>query len=266
VTRPFLAEPRPHVFAHRGGAGLRPENTLEAFRHAMALGYRHLETDVRMTRDGALVLFHDATLDRTTDGHGPLAERSLAELRALDAGYHFTSDGVGFPYRGRGLTIPTIDELLALEGAFFNIEIKAPGDRVRRAFWDALERHAAHDRVLVAAEHGRIGRAFRKLARGRVATSAASDEALAFWAAARAGLTRWLPIHYDALQLPESYRGLRVVDSRLVSAAHARGLAVHVWTVDEPDAMRRLLALGVDGLMTDRPDRLAPSGAVIEAA
>lgn len=237
-----------------------PENTLVAFQGALDLGYRHIETDMRVTRDGAVVLFHDELLERTTNGYGPVAEWSLAELEELDAGYRFTRDGRDHPYRGHGVRIPTLEEALALHPDLrLNVEIKPDDPAAAEAMWQRIQRTASHDRILVAAARGRVGRHFRKLAGGRVARSAAFDEAFAFWAASRVGAEGLVPVGYDALQVSEHWRGLHVVDERFVQAAHARGLQVHVWTVDEPEAMDRLAHLGVDGIMTDRPDLLDPA-------
>jgi glycerophosphoryl diester phosphodiesterase len=257
--KPYLDAARPIAFAHRGGARQWPENTLEAFEAAYGLGYRYMETDMHLTRDGAIVLFHDPTLERTTDGHGPVAHKTLDELRRLDAGYWFTPDGVHYPWRGRGVWIPTLDEALALAPDLrLNVEIKPQGREVAEAMWRFIESRGCQDRVLVASAHAPTVRAFRRIARGPVATSAGTSEVLAFWLAVRSRAPWTLPIPYDALQVPEHHRGARVVDRRFVDAAHRRSLQVHVWTVDEPEAMRRLRALGVDGLMTDYPDRLAP--------
>lgn len=258
MTRPFLAAPRPLAFAHRGGAALWPENTLESFRGALSLGYRYVETDVHLTRDEEVVIFHDATLERTTDGHGPIAALTLAEVRGLDAGYRFARDGA-FPFRGRGIGVPTLAEALALSPALrLNLEMKPRDERIARVLWARIERLGAHDRVLVASGHAPVVRAFRRLSGGRVATSAGASEILAFWLATRAGVERALRPEYDALQVPISRHGLRVVDERFVRAAHARGLHVHVWTVDSPRVAAHLVELGVDGIMTDRPDLLSP--------
>lgn len=256
---------RPLAFAHRGGAALWPENTLIAFEQALALGCRYLETDVHLTRDGHVVVLHDARLERTTDGSGWVAEHTYGELRRLDAGYRFsprpsasaTRAVSTYPWRGRGLFIPRFEELLELGGdARFNVELKSRDPRLVQAFWKIIESQRLHDRVLVAAAVDPVVRAFRELSRGRVATSASRREVTAFWATCRARIASFIPIHYDALQVPTRSGRLTIVDRAFIAAAHARGLHVHVWTVDEPEAMRRLLALGVDGIMSDRPDRL----------
>lgn len=253
----YLAGPRPLCFAHRGGAALWPENTIVALRGAVELGVSHLETDVHLTRDGHLVVFHDARLERTTDGYGFIRDYSLTELRELDAGFRHSPEGKGRPWRGKGLRIPLLSEVFEIApDVKLNVEMKQSKVGLPRALWRFIEEHAVHDRILVAAAETGLGREFRALSGGRVATSASALEVIEFWAAARIGLGAVVPVAYDALQVPPRYHGLEVVTERFVRVAHSRGLHVHVWTIDEPAEMRRLLALGVDGLMSDRPDRL----------
>lgn len=255
---PYL-DPTPVAFAHRGGAALWPENTLEAFRGALELGFRYIETDLHMTRDGAIVCFHDATLERTTDGVGRLRDLRLDRLRALDAGYRFTPDGERFPFRGQGIVVPTLEEALALHPALrLNVEIKQREPAMEAALWRAIDRLDAHDRLLVAAEHDPLVHRFRALRPGAsMPTSPGARGVFRFWAGVRTGLHRFDRYPFDALQVPVAWNGLTVVDRAFVEAAHDHRLRVHVWTIDEPDEMHRLLDLGVDGVMTDRPDRLA---------
>jgi glycerophosphoryl diester phosphodiesterase len=236
-----------------------------AFRGAVEMGCRYLETDLHATRDGALVLIHDDTLERTTDGSGPVWEHTLADLQRFDAGYHFSPDGGRtYPYRGQGVTVPTLEEVVeAFPEVRLNVEIKQARLSGRQeqppavaAVVDFIEKRGLHDRLLVASFRDRVVREFRSASGGAVATSAAQGEARRFWLASRLRLERLLRVPYDALQVPVRYGSRTVVDRRLVEAAHRRGLQVHVWTVDEPEDMRWLLGLGVDGLMSDRPDLL----------
>jgi glycerophosphoryl diester phosphodiesterase len=258
--RPFLCHDAPLSFAHRGGAKLWPENTLLAFRGALALGCRTIETDVHLTRDGEIVVFHDHRLDRTTDGTGFVRDHTLSELRRLDAGFRFSIDGTTFPHRGSGIRIPTLAEAIALDPELrLNLEIKERAAGLPAALFRFIEREGIHDRVLVAAFEDALVREFRTLARGSVATSAGQREVALFFAASRVRAERFLPLGYDALQVPPRHGRLTIVDERFLSAAHARDLAVHVWTIDEPDEIRRLRALGVDGIMSDRPDLLFDS-------
>jgi len=256
--RPFLQGPRPLAFTHRGGSLLWPENTMLAFRGAVEMGYRYVETDLHATRDGALVLIHDDTLERTTNGSGPVWEHTLAELKRFDAGYHFSPDGGRtYPYRGQGVTVPTLEEVVeAFPEVRLNVEIKQEQPPAVAAVVDFIEKRGLHDRLLVASFRDRVVQEFRSASGGAVATSAARGEARRFWLASRLRLERFFRVPYDALQLPPRYGSRTVVDRRLVEAAHRCGLHVHVWTVDEPEEMRRLLSLGVDGLMSDRPDLL----------
>lgn len=256
--RPFLEGARPLAFAHRGGSKLWPENTMVAFQGAVQLGCRYLETDLRTTRDGVLVTIHDETLDRISDGSGPVHALTLTELKRLDAGYRFSPDGgQTFPFRGKEVTVPTLAEVVqAFPDICLNLEIKQKEPSLVEALVTFIEEQDAHDRILVGSFHDRMLKEFRRRTGGRVDTSAASWEARLFWLASRLGLTRFLRLPYDALQVPPRQGTLRVVDRRFVQAAHRLGIQVHVWTVDESEEMRRLLNLGVDGLMSDRPDLL----------
>lgn len=229
-----------------------------AFQGAVELGCSHLETDLRMSRDGEIVLMHDATLERTTNGAGAVSSLTLAELKGLDAGYHFSPDGRTFPARGQGHVIPTLSEVVtALPGVCLNVEIKERGrPDLPRALADFIERHALTDRIIVAAERHALVKDFRRLSHGRVATSASRRECLTFWLGARLGVTGLMSIRYQALQVPVMAGNVPFLTPRLLRAAKRRGLGVHVWTIDEPGEMHRLLDAGVDGLMSDYPDRL----------
>lgn len=265
---PALVRQGPLCFAHRGGAALWPENTLEAFRGAIQLGCSHLETDARMTRDGQIVLFHDPTLERTTDGVGQVSAYTLEQLRRLDAGHRFSPGGQAprgnsprdpeYPARGGGVKIPTLAELVAIAPhSCFNIEIKERGHPdLAEALWELIQSHDLVDRIVIAAERHPLLQRFRELSEGRVATSATKRECLEFWLASRLGLSSRLAISYQALQIPVNVGSWRVLTPWLLEAAHRRGLAVHVWTIDEPAEMNQLLDAGVDGLMSDYPDRL----------
>ena len=242
----YLDSPRPLAFAHRGGAyhpdieGL--ENTLAAFTHAVELGYRYLETDVHVTRDGVLLAFHDTVLDRVTDRTGSIAEATYAEVQqALIGGSE---------------PVPTLAQLFdAFPTARFNIDIKSAG--AVEALAAFIEERDAWDRVLVGSFSARRMEAFRRRTRGRVATSAHPLEVVAFLLSPSARLARLLtrgrPV---ALQIPHTRGPLTVASRGLVRRAHAAGVQVHVWTIDDPDEMNTLLDRGVDGIMTDRTDIL----------
>lgn len=254
----FRRGPLPRTIAHRGGSGLFPENTLEAFRGAYAMGVRTMELDVHLSADGALVVHHDDTLDRTTNGTGPVAFRTLADLRSLDAAYRFVGPDAGHPFRGRGVTVPTLDEVLEeLPDVSFVVELKPKGMAIATAVRRFVDRHRAFDRLCIAGFDEPTLACFRDLDGTTVRTSAGRSGIARFLAVARAGIDRLWDPPFRMLQVPPSWRGLRILDRRFVAAAHRRGIEVHAWTIDEPDEMRRLLALGVDAIITDRPDRMA---------
>lgn len=244
----------PLLVAHRGGSRLAPENTLEAFHEAVERWEADmLEMDVRLTSDGEVVVVHDETVDRTTDGEGPVSAFTLEELRLLDAGYRFV-DPEGRPsFRGRGVVIPRFEDVLtAFPFTRMNVEAKEP--RVAAPLVQIIRRHGAEARVLVAAEHERC----RDAVRGYPGPWGASrTQVFWFWALHRLpGGGPYTPCA-DILQVPETWKGRTIVTEAFVRVAHARNLPVQVWTVDDPADMRRLLALGVDGIQTDRPDLLA---------
>ncbi|UCC24796.1 MAG: glycerophosphodiester phosphodiesterase [Gemmatimonadales bacterium] len=250
---PYLAG-APLLVAHRGGAGLAPENTMGAFRLAVE-GYDAdmLELDCRLTRDGQVVVIHDETVDRTTDGSGRVRDMTLQDLQMLDAGYHFTDPAGHHSFRGRGARVPLLQELLeALPGIRLNIECKC--DRVAAPLVELIRAHGAEHRVLIAAEH----EANRAAARGYPGPFGASRIQLR-----RFYILHRLPFGFlytpraDAIQIPEWWEGRRILTPRLLAEAQRRNIPVHIWTVDEDTDMRRLLAMGVDAIQTDRPDRLA---------
>ena len=268
ARRPFMQHERPLFFAHRGGSLLRPENTVPAFEHGMSLGADALELDIQQTSDGELVVMHDPTLDRTTSGSGLVANYSLDELRRFDAGYTFTTDnGATFPYRGQGITIPTLREVFErFPDTRINIDLKESTPDQEKRFWALIQEFEAEDRVCVGSfTLAEIAR-FRRLTGGQVATSASRPEVRNFLIAAVSHTSGWLRPAYDALQVPDVYGAIRIVSRTTVQAAHRLGLEVHVWTVDERAHMQALLALGVDGLMTDRPDVLAEALAEYNAS
>ncbi len=238
--------------AHRGSRLLWPENTMTAFQEAVDLGYRYLETDIRASKDGVLMVFHDATLQRTTDGTGKVNMRTRAELQSLDAGYRFERDG-GHVYRGVGIGIPTFDELmLTYREAVFSVDMKENGLEVSLA--DAIERLDLWDRVIVGSFSGARLKRFRKLVQRPVATAAGRAEVARFVANTRAG--RAGKITSDSMQVPVKYGRITVVDRKMVAAVHAAFKQVIVWTINDGDEMRALLDMGVDGIITDRPDIL----------
>lgn len=242
------------VIAHRGNSAHAPENTFVSFDQAIAVGVDAIEFDVRLTRDGHAVIVHDVTVDRTTSGTGPVAEHTLAELRALDAGARFTSDaGRTAPYRGQGIVAPTLEEMLQRYRAIpLLIEVKVPEavEPTRRL----LERHGAVERTLVDSTDPRAVEPFRG---GALATGASFRDAVQLlqriW---RRRLTTRLP--YEALCLPRWYYGVRLPLLRLARLASTVGAVTHVWTVNDPRIAEGLWQRGVNGIITDDPGVMMP--------
>lgn len=248
----YLSHEHPIRFAHRGSIVLWPENTITAFQGAVDLGYRYIETDSHVTRDGVIVLFHDDRLERVTNGTGPVKDRQWDDLRKLDAAYHFSPE-TGFPLRAKGIGIPSLEEAVTtFPDVLFNIDLKQPG--TEQVMADFIRHHGAEERVLIASFHDRCLRRFRKRMGDSVVTSTGRLEAAGFWVCSRFKKTLKTPAH--ALQVPPRKGPVTLVDEKMVQAAHAVGMQVHVWTINDPDEMQRLLELGVDGIITDRPDLL----------
>lgn len=240
IRHPYLDHPGPIAFAHRGGAADGLENTVRQFRCAVEAGYRYIETDVHATRDGRLVAFHDATLDRVTDGAGRIADlpwRDVAHARV--AGEE---------------PVPLFEELLeSFPEVRWNVDVKA--ESALLPFLDLIGRTDSWDRVCLGSfSEARVVRA-QRLTGPRLATSYGTRGVLNLrlrsW-----GLPATVRRSAVAAQVPEQQSGIQVVDHRFVRAAHAHGLQVHVWTINEAERMHRLLDLGVDGIMTDRIDTL----------
>jgi glycerophosphoryl diester phosphodiesterase len=248
----------PVNFAHRGASARAPENTLEAFRLAVEAGAGGLELDVRMTRDGEVVVIHDATVDRVTDGSGAVAGMTLDEVRRFDAGYSFSPDGGRtFPYRGRGVRIPTLAEVYEeFPDAYVNADIKEAQPEAEEAVLSVIQDAAAEGRTLVASTDHAVLRRFRKVSGGRISTGASRREIAAFYVLSSLHLEALVSPAYEALQVPVEHRGIKLVTPRFVRAAHSRGVRVDVWTINDVAEMNQLLDLGVDVIMTDRPEVL----------
>ncbi len=254
-NHPFFGDDEVLLIAHRGGAGLWPENTIYAFEHAVELGVDVLEMDVQSTKDGELVVLHDETVDRTTNGTGRVQELTLAEIQDLDAGYTWTPDnGESYPFRGQGLRIPTLAEVLAaFPEARMNIEIKQ-GPIVAR-LCRMLRDCGMAERVLIVAFDAHTMSHFRRLC-PEIATAAVEEEIRMFYGLNLAHLGRFYRPPAEALEIPEYHGDRRVLTQPFVKAAHGRNLEVHVWVVNDVNDMQRMVDLGVDGIITDYPDRL----------
>jgi glycerophosphoryl diester phosphodiesterase len=239
--------PVPLVYAHRGGAKLRPENTIVAFDHGLSLGADGLEFDVHLSRDGVVVIHHDATLERTTNGGGPVAALTADELGRLDAAFHSEA------FRGACGGVPRLDEVLRRYPSIpLIIELKVNEPELAHRTIDAVRAAGAVDRVALGSFGTRVLRAARAYEPAIRTGSSREETRLALYRS----WVRW-PVTrppYQEYQVPELAGTTRVVSPRFVRYAHDARLAVKVWTVDTADDIRRLLAWGVDAIISDRPD------------
>lgn len=238
------------LIGHRGARGVAPENTLPAIVHGIEVGADAIELDVHSTRDGVIVVIHDPTLERTTDGEGQVADHTLSEIKQLDAGFHYTPDaGLTYPFRGQGVRIPTLDEALdAISDLPVIVEVKSVDAGVALAKW--LRGRPVAERIALGGFERRFVEPAADLVRWRSATE---EELGRFVLLGKVGLGRPFAPRADALMVPEKHRGIRVVSRGLIRRCHSLGIGVYVWTVNQPDDMRRLLAWGVDGLISDYP-------------
>lgn len=259
-------------WAHQGGAREGPSSTLWAMRRALAAGAHAIELDVHATADGHVVVCHDPTVDRTTDGRGAIADLTLEEVQALDNAYWWVPGEVvapglpdsEYPLRGQAvddpsLRIPTLDSVLEeFPGVFFNLDIKQTAPAVtayEQKVADVLARHGRTDDVIVASFLDEATDAFCRIAPD-ACVSFGMNGTRDFFGAVREGATPAVTPHV-ALQVPPTVGDIELVTPEFVEAAHRHGIAVHVWTIDDAEEMRRLVAMGVDGVMTDQPSVLA---------
>jgi glycerophosphoryl diester phosphodiesterase len=244
---------RPLVYAHRGGAALRPENTILAFDHGLALGADGLELDVRLSRDGEVVVHHDAALERTTGAQGAVADHTAAELASIDAGCRFVDGSGGTPFRGQGCGVPRLREVLGrYPGIPLIVELKAADARLVTRTIDLVRTAGAVSSVALGSFSGAALRLARRYEPG-ISTGAGREETR--WALYRSWV-RWPHgrTAYREFQVPERAGRTTVVTEQFVKHAHRAGLAVKVWTVDTREDIERLLGWGVDAIISDRPD------------
>lgn len=245
----------PLVIAHQGGGDLWPGNTMYAFEHAAELGVDVLEMDLHITGDDVLIIMHDETVDRTTDGSGEIEKMTLSKLKTLDAGYGWTVDeGATYPYRGMGITVPTLEEVFqAFPDYHMTIEIKKTERSMAEPFCALIREYNMQDKVLVASFHDERMEEFRQ-ACPEVATSSARQETTVFVLMSKAFLGRLYSPQFYSLQVPEESSDITVMAAQFVRAAHERNIHVEPWTIDDPEQMQLYIDWGVDGIITDRPD------------
>ena len=271
---PFIKGKKPLVMAHRGDSINIPENSLQAYQDAYDLKVDVIETDLRMTKDENIIFFHDARVDRTTNGKGFVKSFSLHQLKKLDQGFNFKGYGElegSYPFRGKGLQIQSLEEnLTRFPDARFNLDIKDNDPKAAEVLAKKLKELDAEDRVMVGSFHDRIIKHFRELS--AVPTSAAPLEVLKF----RRKIRKWLKdnknfkiteesrleqdivigesLPYFALQIPERFFFFKTFDGpEFIKVSHMLDIAIHVWTINDPGDMFRLLDWGVDGIFSDNP-------------
>ncbi|QSB16741.1 phosphatase PAP2 family protein [Natronosporangium hydrolyticum] len=264
---PHFAERDVSIIAHAGAQGHAPPNTMEAFQAAVELGADVLEMDLQITADGEIVTIHDGTVDRTTDGSGPVSELTLAELRALDAGYTWRDEQGGTPFRGHGVRHATLREVFeAFPDTPLVIELKTDGgEAIIQPTIDLIVEYDRGDSVAVASFREEYLQPVRAQLPG-VATNMPESETYDFYVRQLFGLHPWWTPPGQLFQVPEHFDGRRVVTPRFVRAAERLGVEVHVWTVNDPEQMHRVLDAGAHGIITDYPDRAVEVLAEREAA
>jgi glycerophosphoryl diester phosphodiesterase len=254
---PYITPQKVWVIAHQGGEGVWPSNTMLAFQQAVRLGVDMLDTDIHLTKDGILVTIHDDSVDRTTNGKGKVRDLTLAEIKALDAGYYwpqFATDSTPRPFRGQGIRIATLEEAFqAFPTMPWTIEIKADG--LAQPFCELMRRYKMTDKVIVASFRDSAMQEFRRTC-PEVMTSMTESEIRPLVLMNLFGIGHWNTPPGRALQVPVQASGLEVVTPSFIAMANRMGLTVQPWTINEEAEMRRLVAMGVHGINTDRPDLL----------
>ncbi len=248
---------RPLAFAHRGGAALRPENTIEAFDHGLSFGADGLELDVHLSRDGVVIVHHDEMLERTTDALGPVSSFTADELDRVDAGHWFTpnphAEAPTYPFRGQGCGIPRFRTVLErYPDARLIVELKTPEPELARRVIDEIRQAGALERVVLGSFYWQGLHAARRY-EPRISTGAAREETR--WALYRSRI-RW-PLGrpaYREFQVPVRAGSTTIVTPHFIAHAHRAGIPVRIWTIDDPDEMDRLLSWGADAIISDRPD------------
>ena len=258
MTHSFFDVDRPVVIGHRGAAGDRPENTLASFDTALSMGAQILESDIHISGDRVPILLHDPTLDRTSNGRGLAAESDWAHIRQLDAGAKFKNESGETPFLGQGIAIPSLEEAFErFPDARFNLEIKCPGIEGIRATLDLVQKFDRAGRTLLVAGEDDIMRDLRHALTShpiQPALGASLGEIIK--SVACAVEEKPMPEGVMALQVPSTFAERPLVTRELVDHAHAHGVQVHVWTINDLDEMKTLIDLGVDGIITDYPGRM----------
>lgn len=258
--KPYLDGRKVMVLAHQGASAYAPSNTIEAFRIALEQGADILETDVHVTKDGVVVVSHDATIDRMSNGSGYINSMTMAELRQYDFGYDFTPDGgKTFPYRGKGVAIPTLEEVFkAFPGVRVNIELKQEEPAIEEQVLSVIRKYNMEDKVLVNSFMSGPMERWAKVAGTRAATGATRPNMVEFVVYYLPHLDWLYQPRVDAFQLPLGQKlgpiTIEFDTKRMTDRAHKLGMKIHYWTINDEATMRHLVSIGADGIITDRPD------------
>lgn len=245
----------PVNIAHRGASGDYPENTMLAFEKALEQGADVLEFDVWLTKDNKVVVIHDEKVDRTTDGEGKVRDFVLQEVQNLDAAYNFKPED-NYPFRGKNIKIPTLREVLTeYQEKPIVIEVKKPGKHMATQVAEVITEADAVERVLLASTDSQTIKELRNLL-PEVSTAACHGEVTQFYFLSKTGIAGFLEFDFDALLIPTYYKGLPVITKPFRAAAQAKGIPIHVWTINETEKMKELLDIGVHGILTDFPCKL----------
>ena len=248
----YLSHEHPIRLAHRGSRLLWPENTLTAFQGAADHNCIYIETDLHVTKDNIIVTFHDDRLDRLTNGSGPINDWLWKDLKQLDAAHNFKPND-GFPMRNKNIGIPTLEEAMkTFPNLMFNLDLKQPG--IEEIVANFIKTNNYEDRILIASSVDSRTKKCRNLLNNTIATSTGTLETTLFLLTSR--LKQAPNSKANALQVPLNLKGIQVVDKKFIDTAHKIGLQVHVWTINDESTMKKLLNLGVDGIVTDRIDLL----------
>lgn len=260
---PMMQESHLLVMAHRGGADLAPENTMEAFHQAAQLGVDVIELDVHLTKDGHLVVIHDDTIDRTTDGTGRVNDLTLAEIQSYDAGYHFVDLQGNKSYRHKQVVIPKLETVFQEmpPNMRYTIELKETNDdtlyeEICNKVWRLMCTYHVKDKVLIGSFDQKILDMMTSLTNGEAIVSAGKQEVAKFVLLHKLGLHALYRTKVDSVELPIKAAGIYLMDKSLIDAAKRRGMAVHYWTINDKKTMNKLIHLDVDGIITNRPNVL----------
>lgn len=255
-------DPEVLVIAHRGGRGLAPEGTLTAFDHAVSLGADVLEFDTHLTKDGHLVVIHDNTVDRTTNGTGKINEMTLEEVQDLDAGYQFTNEKDEYAFRDQGIYIPTVEEVFQkYPNMRFLIELKDTNvpemyEEMIQELWHLIQNYQMEDNVMVGSFAHEINERFEEVSKGNIPIGAGEEEVRDFATKHVARLNGLAASNVDSLQLPTEGDGFDLTSKNIIQSAKARNISVYYWTINNKETMNELIDKKVNGIMTDYPDLL----------